>query len=113
MNEVEEYCREHFNEPILVHLEVARVIGYSEDEDDMYIILKYPRSLRYPEGKIIHHTAVGGYHELTKLKGQNYVKANNGEDWDDFFRLDSLLELNGAPEEKEFIVQKWDGKNAE
>ena len=91
-------CKEHFNEPIIISGKLARLIGYSETNIDCYLICSI-------EGKIIYHTAVGGYTFLNRLKGQNYVKAHNGEDWDDFFRLNNELEYNGAPKAPAFIVE--------
>ena len=89
--------REHFNEPILLGDRLARVIGYSES-DDCYIIC------RYPGGKIVHHTMVGGYTFLKVLRGQGLVISTKGEEWDDLCRLDRMLELNGCAKAPEFIV---------
>lgn len=104
MNEIEQMCREHFNEPVLLVFNLARLIGYGEDADDCYLIVKYP----YPRG-VVWHTAVGGYTFLNILKGQNKVMAAypefEGEYYDDFNRLDTMLELNGAEKEKEFKVE--------
>lgn len=90
----------HFNEPMLVGFDVARCIGYGEDDSDCYIIVKRPN----PHNDVIWHTMVGGYTWLDRLKGQGYVKSRNGEDWDDLYRLDSDLELNGSPKEAEPLV---------
>lgn len=96
----QEYIKEvrsHFNEPILMCFDLARCVGYAEDDDDCYIIV------RYPCRGLVWHTFVGGYYYLDRIKRQGYVKSKTGEDWDDFTRLDDLLEINCAPREKEFI----------
>lgn len=100
-NEILEMCRSHFNEPLIVAFEIARLIGYGEDEDDCYLICQHPK---YPDGEERWHTAVGGYTFLDRLKGQGYVRSTTGEDWDDLTRLDNVLSLNGAPRAEEFKV---------
>jgi hypothetical protein len=90
-------CREHFNEPVLTHLKVGRVIGYGEDDHDCYLIIAYPHE------PTIWHTCVGGYTFLTLLKEQDVVMAHNGERWDDLFRIDSDLMRSGCPKVDEFI----------
>lgn len=102
MNDIQQMCLDHFNEPVLLSFELARLIGYAEDADDCYLIVKYPRK------GVVWHTAVGGYIFLDKLKGQGAVVLScpsyEGEVWDDFYRLDNLLEITGVTKEKEFIV---------
>lgn len=88
----------HFNEPIIAMARVVRLIGYGEDERDCYLIC------REMYGKTVWHTCVGGYTFLDRLKGQGYVKAPNGEGWDDLTRLDSVLAINGCPHEAEFVL---------
>ena len=70
------------------------MIGYGEDETDCYLIIQYLG------GRVAWPSAVGGYYWLTRLKGQEMVVGTNGESWDDFVRLDSVLELNGASKRK-------------
>jgi hypothetical protein len=94
-------CRSHFNEPLIVGFEIARLIGYGEDDSDCYLICQHPK---YPDGETKWWTAVGGYTFLDRLKGQGYVRSTSGEDWDDFWRLDNFLSLNGAPKADEFKV---------
>lgn len=101
--EVYEECRAHFNEPVLAHLEVVRLIGYAEDEDDVYYVIQYPN----PRASIAWHTAVGGIYFLDRLKGQGYVKSVGGEDWDDLYRVDNVLALNGAPKAEKFVEVFW------
>lgn len=96
----EEMCRTHFNEPVLVGLEVARLIGYAEDERDCYVVLQYPG------GRTVWHTCVGGYHWLDRLRGQHLVISTAGERWDDFYRVDSDLARGGAPKAAEFSVTR-------
>lgn len=101
-NEILEMCRSHFNEPLIVGFDVARLIGYGEDEYDCYLICQHPK---YPDGETKWHTAVGGYVFLDRLKGQDYVRSTGGEEWDDLYRLDNFLSLNGAPKADEFTVK--------
>jgi hypothetical protein len=97
-DKLEKMCRDHFNEPFLLCGEVARCIGYGEDERDCYIIT------RRRDGEVVWATCVGGYVWLDRLKGQGYVKAHNGEDWDDLTRLE--IELRRCPREPEFILER-------
>lgn len=94
-----EEIKRHFNEPVLMSFDLARVIGYGEDDEDCYIIVLYPRR------GIGRCTMVGGYTFLDRLKGQNHVRSTSGEDWDDFTRLDTLLQLNGALRAEEFLIE--------
>lgn len=96
---IREEFEKHFNEPVLVMDRLARVIGYGEDEMDCYLIVQFLG------GAVIWHTAVGGYYWLDRLKGQQYVKAHNGEDWDDLVRLDGDLTRGGAPKRDTFMVE--------
>lgn len=111
-------ARALFNEPVISGLEIVRLIGYAETDQDCYFIMLST------QGREFWQSCVGGMHPLTKLKGQNYVKAWNGDDWDDLVRLDNVLELNGAPKQSQFKVitgakesgntnfknEKWDDK---
>jgi hypothetical protein len=84
----------------LIGFDVCRCVGYAEDDYDCYLIVNIPRK------GILWHTSIGGYMYLDILKGQDQVISNTtGEIWDDFTRLDSLLELNGVPKVKEFIIR--------
>lgn len=94
MDKLEKMCRDHFNEPVLLHTELGRCIGYAEDERDCYIIVKSA------DGHVYWHTCVGGYVWLDRLKGQDPAG-----DWDDFVRVDRDLE-HRCPKEKEFICKK-------
>lgn len=99
-------CLDHFNEPVLMMFELARLIGFGDDGDDYYLIVKYPK---HPSGKIVWHTAVGGYIFLDKLKDQRLTVPSHptfyGEIWSDLSRLDNMLTLNGVPREEKFIVE--------
>jgi hypothetical protein len=102
--------RAHFNEPIIcgMGMEVVRCVGYGESAIDCYLIYKDQ------DGKLCWNTMVGGYHWLDRLKGQCMTGYGpDGEAWDDFYRIDSFLELNGCPKEPEFIVDMrhddWEG----
>ncbi|MBY3158382.1 hypothetical protein HFO56_39475 [Rhizobium laguerreae] len=101
--DLEQMCRDHFNEPVLLGTEVGRLVGYAEDERDSYLIIHYPNP---SEPKIVWHTCVGGYHWLDRLRGQHLVIAYNGERWDDFYRVDSDLERCGAPKVGSFILER-------
>lgn len=78
---------------------LARVIGYGEDEMDCYLIVQYVG------GAVIWNTAVGGYIWLNGLKGQLRGVSTEGEDWDDFIRLEHYLHLNRAPRQETFLVE--------
>lgn len=93
----------HFNEPVLLHDRLARVIGYGEDKQDCYLICQLTRKDWFEKGQIIWHTCVGGYFFLDALKGQS-----RSQHWDDFTRLDHLLEMNGAPKQEKFLVKYED-----
>jgi hypothetical protein len=97
----EEMCREHFNEPVLLDFEVGRLVGYGRDDCDSYLMVNHPNPAR-----TVYHTCVGGYQWLDRLKGQHLVISRDGQRWDDFFRIDHSLELNGAPKVPEFIVKR-------
>ena len=86
-----EMCLAHFNEPMLASFDLVRCIGYGETAVDCYII-SIGRS-----GKAIWLTCDGGYTFLDRLKGQDNGITTSGERYDDFTRLDNLLELNGSP----------------
>ena len=98
MSSVEQWCRDNFNMPVLHGLEVVRCIGYGESAVDQYIIMQCPRL------GVFWNSAVGGYTSLLKLKGQGYVRAHNGEDWDDMTRLDGDLTRSGVPKVAEFVL---------
>lgn len=96
---------EHFNEPVITGFEIARVVGYGEDQHDCYLILKFLPEQWGAEPEYRWHTCVGGYYFLDRLRGQGYVKSTTGEDWDDFYRINNSLELNGCTKEPEFILK--------
>ena len=86
----------HFNEPVLLHLSVGRLIGYAETAVDCYYILHEPQK------EIYWHTAVGGVVFLDRLGGNNALNLSSGEQVDDLIRLDHWLELAGVPKEAGF-----------
>lgn len=101
MHPIEKMCRDHFNEPVLALLETGRLIGFAEDDHDYYLIIRYPK---YPDGRISYHSAVGGYVFLGCLRGQDAIRSKHtDETWDDYYRIDSVLTLNGCPPAEEFI----------
>ena len=95
MPDLLEEVKSHFNEPVLIGFDLCRIIGYAEDEIDSCMIVLDPR------GGIRWHTLVGGYAYLDSLAQESVVlptyPAYPGEVWNSLSRLDSLLELNGAP----------------
>lgn len=95
-NEVEA----HFNEPILYGTEIARVIGYGEDDYDCYIIIHCPNR------GVLWHSMVGGYFYLTALDAQNRIVSHDGDLWSDLTRLSGNLEVAGCLKRDEFIVER-------
>ena len=101
---------QHFNEPVLISFEVCRVIGYAEDDEDCYLIIRHPRNGPSIDGNgpVSWCTFVGGYTYLTCLKEQNITVPKYpkypGEIWTDYSRLDSFLEMNGVPKEEKFLI---------
>lgn len=105
MNHLKAEVLSHFNEPVLCGFELGRIIGYGEDEMDCYMIVQFRG------GKIIWNTMVGGYYYLDKLKEQGKVISTEGELWNDFTRLDNILELNGAPKAKTPLIMERDDED--
>jgi hypothetical protein len=92
----------HFNEPIISFEEVVRLIGYAEDERDCYFITQRMH------GEIRWNTCVGGYVFLDRLAGQGRVVPSASDAagvWDDLWRLDNTLHLNGAPRQGKFLLE--------
>lgn len=101
MDALEAEVRSHFNEPMLCGFDLGRCVGYAEDEMDNYIIIAFPNGSRRPR---IWNTLVGGYTWLSALRNEGIVHAHNGEIWNDLYRLDSSLELDGCPKMDSFEV---------
>lgn len=93
--------KEHFNEPILVGFELVRLVGYSIDEDDFYLVY----ADQYGPSKI---SFVGGYTYLNALKNQNMLRIDD-KVYNDFIRLDNFLEMNCVPKVDKMI--EWFGDN--
>ena len=99
----------YFNEPILSSSTLCRLVGYAEDQDDCYWITK-----RMNKHDILSNyqwtSCVGGFIPLRLLKEQNIIMPKypkfDGEVWNDYNRLDNVLELNGATKEAKFIIIK-------
>lgn len=83
MNHLEQMCRDHFNEPMIV---------------------RHSKNAESSMGRITWCTCVGGYAFLDRLKDQDQVISTKGEHWNDFTRLDSVLALNGCPREESFML---------
>lgn len=98
--------RSLFNEPVIVGFNIGRVVGYGEDDEDCYYIVDFPK---YPNGKRVWVSCVGGVFPLTSLKNEGVTVPFNpsypGEVWSDYSRIDSVLSLNGAPRVDDFIVE--------
>lgn len=88
----------HFNEPVLLYLNVVRLIGYAETAVDCYWIVNEPRK------GVWWHTCVGGIIYLTSLKEQGVVHALNTEIWTDYSRIDGDLEMSGVPKARAFVL---------
>ena len=99
MNRLLEEVRSHFNEPVLIDFHLGRIVGYAEDKYDCYMIVH----MYHTEAKV-WQTMVGGYYYLDMLKHQSKVISTEGEHWNDFTRLDGLLQLNGVPKAEQFEV---------
>ena len=103
--ETYDIARAHFNEPVLIGFGLCRVVGYAEDHEDCYLLVRDPRL------GVRRCSMVGGYVFLDLLKQECVVKPLNpsfdGEEWSGFSRLDTLLELNGAPRQSEFILEEF------
>lgn len=100
MHNIESFCRCHFNEPVITCMgQVGRLIGFGSDECDYYYIIKEQ------DGTITWHSAVGHCMTLNALRDQGVVYSNTGERWDNYVRLNSMLELNGCPKEDIFIKE--------
>lgn len=79
-------AKDHFNKPMMSGMELCRCVGYAEDEEDCYLIVKRP----YKD--LLWISMVGGYFFFTNDTGSDYC------------RIDRLLEYNGAPKVQEMIV---------
>jgi len=101
-----EEAKEYFNEPVLTSSTLCRLVGYAEDIDDCYWITK-----RMNKHDILSNyqwtSCVGGFIPLRLLREQNIIIPKypkfEGEVWNDYNRLDTVLELNGATKEEKFI----------
>ena len=89
-------CLDHFNEPVIVGLSVARLIGYAEGALGCYYIVHEPRREPYWQ------TVAGGVILLGPLTGNNGHRSSSGERIDDLVRLGRWLELSGVPKEAGF-----------
>jgi len=100
MQKLYDEAKKHFNEPVLVGFDLGRVVGYAEDDEDCYLIVVMPRRGR------IKVSFVGGFTFLDCLRGRHEIQSlYTPEIWDDYYRVDRDLELNGAPAEKVFIEE--------
>lgn len=102
--DLREEALKYFNHPVLSTFDVVRCIGYAEDNDDCYYIIRYPNNTH--KHTVVWLSCVGGLMTLDRLKGQREIKnagENRDETWDDFYRLDEWLALNGCPKEERFV----------
>lgn len=81
----------HFNEVVLMGLEICRLVGYCEGDDDVYYLLKLPNNST-------HHR----YKAFSGVGCPMWLNRNlNQKDYD---YLNEQLIWNGCPEENEFIL---------
>lgn len=102
--DIEAFCREHFNEPVIsASMKVDRLIGYGETAVDAYYIT---HSMMHG---VVWNSAVGPCMTLRALKEQDKVIArdgvHDGDEWNNFTRLDEWLALNGAPRAPAFVLE--------
>lgn len=98
-DELKRECEQHFNEIMISFGEIARCVGFGEDDRDCYILC------RKRDGKIHWNTMVGGYQFLDALRGSVIVKPTHpkfeGEVWSDYSRLETHCQ--DIPIEPEFL----------
>lgn len=99
--EILEMCKQHFNEPILCGFELGRLIGFAEDDDDYYLVVKFPR--KGLEVETLWISAAGGYVFLNRLKRQTTSTDKNNEEFNEYEYLDRVLTLNDVPLEEKFV----------
>lgn len=87
---LENEARNHFNEIVLCHLSLFRMVGFHEDSMDYYYRLK-PVGYGRPESLT---SCVGGF---VVLKGKI--------DDSDYTRLENLFGLSGCPPESEWTSE--------
>lgn len=82
---------EHINEPVIAFSKLGRLIGYGISEDNEYAVVKEfgGRVTCYPSGSCMVF--------LDSLKGNNKTMSKDGSIWDDYVRLDSMLEAAACP----------------
>lgn len=99
----------HFNEPVIDHLTVARLIGWGQDDHDAFYIYSSPRRGVY------RSSAVGAFIPLTPLKAHDTPDglrhAMEDPARDDFDQVDKWLSLNGAPRVETFILEENGAEN--
>ena len=94
MNEILLKAREHYNDPVLVYHNLARVIGYAESDEEPLLVVKHIN------GNVGYHPDLSGLIFLDSLKGKNKKIDTSGYVWDDYKRLDSLLNaMNCNPQD--------------
>lgn len=98
--ELYERARRDFNKLMLDYSRVVRLIGYSEDDTDCYVILK--DVLR--DEKPYYMSCVGYPMSLEPLASQGQTTGFSGEQWNDYIRIDKHMSLNGAPPQEKFLL---------
>lgn len=100
--DIQAFCRMHFNEPVILGMEVCRLVGYAETARDCYYVAHSMRR------GIFWDSAVGPCMTLRALQDQDKVIArdgvHDGDEWNNFTRLDTWLALNGAPRADAFVL---------
>jgi len=90
-------AEEHFNEVVLFMFDIYRLVGYCEDDSDVYYVLKHPNNANY-----IRYSMYTGVGSPILLKGRIAER--------DYTNLDTVLGYNGCPPEPEFILgfpEEW------
>jgi hypothetical protein len=86
-----EEAKQHFNEVVIDCFEVCRVVGYCEDDTDVYYILKLHNNPRHQR-----------YLALTGVGTPMWLKESLNPQY--YSQLDRMLEVNGCPKESKFIL---------
>jgi hypothetical protein len=74
-----ERCRKEFNEiGIYGGTDIARLIGFGEDESDSYYLLRYPPQAWGEPCKEVYCSMVGGWYSIKKMgkRGYDYTERN-------------------------------------
>ena len=88
-----------FNDIGILHeTELGRLVGFAEDDDDYYYIVRHLKNFRYDfkdeDGfYTVHHSCVGAFVSLKPIYGERYE------------HMDDVFTTNGAPHADTFIIK--------